>query len=122
MTEYTGERVVTQTLTLTSEDFADIVDAAGYGINYWASSAVVGDDTYTATDGEDEGPPVEITPAILIQAFFDLAFGSPAGLHPESCALVRNAISNVPFDAGEIDSVMADWLIQWAAFGEVKYG
>lgn len=107
-------------VTLTAEEWADFVDTAGYGINYWAEAPCIVDAealTYTvkfpgtSEDPGDYGDPTstyEITKEALEAA-------------------IARSIREMPWRAanygdGGYDAEDADVAIQIAIFGKVVYG
>lgn len=95
----------------------NIIESGGYGIGYWARSAIIDDEakTYTVTEHEAyatvDAQPFVLTHDMLLDALVKRAY-------VDSYAF--NALSEK--DGGHIDSRVADEVIQMAAFGEVIYG
>lgn len=111
---------------LSPEFIADVIDQAGYGIDYWATSAVFDDEaqTYTVTEMDDEttGSPGStriLTYRIIAWAMQEIAAGK-ADLCRQIVSDIVTAIREG--DAAEIDSEDADCIIQWAMFGDIVYG
>ncbi len=94
----------------------DVIDAAGYGIGYWARSAVVDAEakTYTVTESDpQEGNGVHVlTFELLAVAMIELA--------SDGWKDIRDGLAEN--DAGMIDSSAADVIVQQAAFSEIVYG
>lgn len=123
---YVATRTVStpRTVAFTAQDWDDLMDTAGYGIAYWATRAVVADDSYTVTDGEDGGTHV-VTPLSALDALLAIAYGDPA---PTGDYLRRMAVAAIEaepgasVDLGEVDADLADCIVQVAIFGELVYG
>jgi hypothetical protein len=110
VTEYGIEITVSGTI---DDDFIlDVIDAAGYGIGYWAARAVVDGDerTYAVTEA-DTGKVYRLTFADIADSIGTLAQGWDDA---------RTAV--LEDDAGYIDANLGDVIIQWACFGEIVYG
>lgn len=115
-------RVVEATCRMTGEEFSDLVDTAGYGINYWCDRAVVDEDlcNYTVHDSEDDKEFVlgasALCDAILRIAFDHTRLRVGDGYRSTACTYV--------FDREQVDydADFADVVIQVACFGEVVYG
>lgn len=110
------------------ETISDMLDAAGYGIGYWASSLI---------DTQDPPPHIEVhlhqgtvhrcTYLELRAAFGQLVDPDQAhigrALHEYFTAAVRDRDRTTGvIDAGHIDSDAADVWVQVALFGKVLYG
>lgn len=120
--------------TLTDENITDILDAAGYGIGYWASKATVDERARTYTvwpqGGLDEV--VDNMPAAKILSFQELENAFNLCLENEPKLIGRwvhryfllayadRGVNGI--DAGHIDADAADALVQVAMFGEVVFG
>jgi len=128
-------RTIQVDLELSQESLDCLIEMAGYGINYWASSATQDDEakTYTVTENEEGEYAVHvISYDKIIDAFWKAANpgaeikGWHRGHSTRAYALsaVTNGLRNGEGDieAGDIDSDLADNIIQLAAFGEVIYG
>lgn len=104
---------VKQMLTITDEDIGDIIDTAGYGIGYWAKSAVVDDENglYIITDEDDQ---------VYELRYVDIVRG--VKMYIENGNKPYNIIYENGVDTCNIDSVVADMIIQYACFGEIIYG
>lgn len=111
---------VPKTYTLSIEAIEDTIDTAGYGIGYWASSAVVDDkaQTYTVTDGETPETFV-LTYQSIFEAVLKLSNGD---VKIRKDIAQTCAIALLDYEEAEIDSEIADCIIQVACFGDVIYG
>lgn len=115
MTDYNIE--VNQTFTVTEEDIETVVEMAGYGINYWASSATFEDGEYTITDAEDEEVINSCTAEELAEALVKIGTGQfQSGYQEYASDYLKHS------DAGFIDADLADHVVQYAIFGDVIYG
>ena len=100
-----------------------VIDQAGYGIGYWAKSAVIDleEQTYTITEYNDD-PDVSTVLSFeqIANALVQLAYQSLRHLHirEELVALAQGQ----HYAGGSMDADDADSIIQLAAFGEVIYG
>ena len=104
---------VKRELNIRDEDIADIIDTAGYGIGYWAKSAVVDDENglYTITD--EDGQAYELRHVDIVRG---------VKMYIENGNKPYNIIYENEIDTCQIDSVVADMIIQFACFGEIIYG
>lgn len=105
-------------VNLSSEDFEDLYDMAGYVIGYWASATVKGDDSFRVM--EDETKEIHtVTRSGLLQAAAEVI----AGKHDIS-ERIRQCITTafVTSDMGELDGYDVDALVQIACFKEIVYG
>lgn len=117
---------------LTDENITDMLDAAGYGIGYWAVRATVDEEARTYTvlpqedPNEDKDPePVVLTFDQIAEAFDKLLNNDPAliGGYVHRYFLYAYADRKAGgIDAGHIDSEAADVLVQVAIWNEVVYG
>jgi hypothetical protein len=133
---------------LTSKEAGEIViTAAEGGIGYWSQiesyqyerwipdtpDGYVGDPIdvpddfvfYTIREdindnGEYEGKPVDITPALLRRGF-EAAYKAPKD---KGGWMAQNLVASVAREdwTGEIDSDGADMIVQFGVFGELRYG
>lgn len=94
----------------------DLIDMAGYGIGYWAASAVIDDEaeTYTVTEGDEfgDGKVAVLTHASILYAANTIVGGG--------CDVRRDIVNSIR--ERDADSDAADVVIQQAMFGEVIYG
>lgn len=116
-------------VTLSDDDFECIVDIAGYGIHYWCPKAIVGDDTYEVfyyvdADGEiadyDNGDGVTLTSKVLTKQ--DVADGIARIISDPEMQNWSVARSLSTGDVGEVDSTVADQLIQMCLWGKGIFG
>lgn len=119
------EYTIQATLTLDGEMFDDVIDCAGYGIGYWATSATVDGVLYTITwdgsDFADDSPSATgkktLTYSMIGEAIETLQshkYSARADLHTQL---------NEWLNGHEcMDSDLADVIIQIALFGELIYG
>jgi len=113
--------------TISSEMVSDLIDTAGYGIGYWATSATKNAQAQTLDlfwDGSDlnfDSPWVigerTLTYVDLAKAIEKVAKGN-AGVNS---ALVEQAQQWLNGGFG-LDVDLADVVIQTATFGEIVYG
>lgn len=116
--------------TLTDQNILDILDAAGYGIAYWASKATVDEQarTYTVWQNADEDLPAArvISFDEIAEAFNKLLLNDEprlVGAYVHKYFLYAYADRDASgIDAGHIDAEAADVLVQVAWFGEVIFG
>lgn len=115
MTKYT--LTFTSTLNIDEQFILDIIDAAGYGIDYWAETAEIDEaaKTYTVAEWDPNGPAEDGKYTLTFQSIVE----SIQALAPDWDPIRRAVVEE---DAGEIDSAMADIIIQQACFGEIIYG
>lgn len=125
---------------LTGKECGDIaVTAAEGGIGYWAQidrydpdrwfsyqdmeNIEVGDDFvfYRIAPTEDDGQSYDWDNAIPVTASF-LRVGFERALNAQFWSVVRLLSMSREDWTGEIDSEAADVVVQFAAFGEVRYG
>lgn len=106
-------------VTLTKQNVIDLLDAAGYGIAYWANSAKVDEEAKTYTviseDLEEDGPALTrvISFERISTAFNQLAVEKK---FPD-WQMAEIAEKDLAFDA-----MTADMTVQLALFGEIVYG
>jgi hypothetical protein len=115
------------TVSISDQTLIDMLDAAGYGIGYWASSMEV----------DEEGKKVKVTEHDESVHEFDFdrvrwAFGQlaqPRQQHVNKqlwgyfmAAVAECDEKTREIDAGYIDSDAGDCLVQLAALGEIVYG
>lgn len=99
-------------LNIRDEDIEDIIDAASFGIDYWAQRAVVDDENklYTITDEDDQ---------VYELRHVDIVRG--VKMYIENGNKPYNIIFDGEIDTCQIDAVVADMIIQYACFGEIVY-
>jgi hypothetical protein len=112
------------TRNITAQNVEDILDTAGYGIGYWASTATVNENgSYTFTEVGDYSDPADHKEHTITRAQIKSA---TVKLAEEGWGDITRAFTNWTredgIDCGDIDSVAADVIVQVAAFGEVVYG
>jgi hypothetical protein len=116
-------------IAISDESLDSILEMAGYGIGYWATSATVDKEarTYTVHDAEDDETHV-LSFDKLHRVFWNIASGEKRQCNSEIQSYFRSAVldgaseGEGDIDAGHIDSDAADVLIQVAAFGSIVYG
>lgn len=127
---------MSNTISVSDESLDCILEMAGYGMAYWAVSATVDREarTYTVIPEEhptdEEQTPIVIPFDKIIGAFWVIA--SPhievKFLSGAARGYALRAVAdgmedgNGDIDAGHVDALLADEIIQVAAFGEVVYG
>ena len=108
--------MLTLPINLSSEDFEDVCDTAGYSIGYWAHSAVLGEDYYRINDEDGSH---EITRSHMIHTVAEII----AGKYDLADSIRRNImLAFVNDDLGELDAYDVDAIIQLACFKEIVYG
>ena len=102
-------------LNVTKEDIEDIIDMAGYGIAYWADEAIVKDDGYVIHEEEDD--------KWHELSYEDILKGVELYIKNGRCNILSQDVINekMIIDTGDIDSDIADMIIQYACFGEIEY-
>lgn len=119
-------------LKISRESLDCIIEQAGYGIGYWATSATQDDAarTYTIIEADDDPG----TAHVLSYEKIEEVFWKIADYWQE--VKVNTTIRNYFFlavsegmvdgkgdiDAGHMDADAADVLMQFACFGEIVYG
>jgi hypothetical protein len=118
---------------VTDSEIEDIIETAGYGMNYWAVRGVVDSDarTYTVTtdpDLIDDELPVTVTYDHLLEVALRIAEGayqmndsireSFGQWHDDIVADDEES----QWAGGSIDSDAGDVLVQIAIHGEIVYG
>jgi hypothetical protein len=118
---------------VTDSDVEDIIETAGYGMNYWAVRGVVDSEarTYTVTtdpDLIDDEEPVTVTYDHLLDVAVRIAGGQyrvSEGMR-EYFAEWHDALKaddeESQWAGGFIDSDAGDVLVQIAIHGEIVYG
>ena len=125
MKTFEGQVVIN--FKLTEENIDDIMDAAFYGINYWCSKAeIVGERLGDyASEQISRGGTLKMYDAesddvweLTLEKFLKGFKLWVANGDDEYGALQ----SDGTVDTGEIDSAMADMIIQYALFDEIVFG
>lgn len=103
---------------VTEEDMEVIIDTAGYGIGYWCSKAVEKENGYEVyEDEEDKWHKLSYQDILKgIKMYIE------KGNHPYNILSQDIATGDSILDSGEVDSEVADLIIQYACFGEIIYG
>ena len=113
---------ITIEFALTTTDFLDIVDTAGYVIGYWADEAEVDDsgDDPTYTVSCEEGTEIHT----LTKDDIELAIARLIDGTVSVCSSIKDDIRSAitEKDYGMIDAYAADVIIQAACFGSIIYG
>jgi hypothetical protein len=110
----TGTAIIT--FKLAPGDFDGIIEMAGYGVGYWASSMESTDEGCHFTDSE--GKKFFVTPEMMEQAALDLHIKSPLNDYYQS-AIKLLVLGG---DCSDVGSDIADAMVQQACFGKVVYG
>lgn len=113
---------------MTDEEWEDLVDAAGYGIGYWASEAEVDsvNHQYHVTEEAPSGDAGErgikriLTKDHLERAIARLVSGDVEVDGGGRIAQDHTYVGYILHD--DIDSDAADFIIQTAMFGKIVYG
>lgn len=125
MKTFEGQAVIN--FKLTEEDIDDIMDAAFYGINYWCGEAeIVGERLGDyASEQISRGGTLKLYDAesddvweLTLEKFLNGFKLWVTNGDDEYGALQ----SDGTVDTGEIDSAMADMIIQYALFDEIVFG
>lgn len=119
-------------LKISKESLDCIIEMAGYGMAYWASSATQDDETktYTIVEDDDGEPATHVLSYEKLEATFWLL------ADPWQQLSVSNTIRGYFYkavndgvgegkgdiDAGHMDADAADVLMQFACFGKLVYG
>ena len=115
---------IVKTYNVPDGDIEVLIEMAGYGIGYWAMSAVVDDEARTYTVTDEDGPYV-VYYDDLARVLVEVALGEHEVGYPREYAI--NYLQELEgegskYAAGEIDSDLADAIVQIAALGEIVYG
>lgn len=117
----------TQYYDVTDADIIVLLEMAGYGIAYWASSMEV--DTaariITVWDAEDEEEFTGTTFTELARALVAIGTGEyDSGYASYARQYLSDLLSedSVEDAAGNIDSDLADHVVQYALFGKLVFG
>lgn len=99
-------------LNVTKEDIEDVIDTAGYGIAYWAKTAVVTEDAYKVLDADEKW--FVLTHEDIKRGIAEhIKYNGYHFLEIDDCKLV--------LDTAQIDADDADAIIQYACFGTIVY-
>lgn len=104
------EFTIEMKINVTEEDIEAVIESASFGINYWAYKAVSKDKTYTVF--EEEG-------AKHVLTYDDIARGIK--LYVENGNKPYDIVDGNEIDECQIDSEVADMVVQFACFGEIVY-
>lgn len=118
---------------VTDQNIVDMLDAAGYGIGYWADWATVDESARTYTVMPHEDPNEDKAPEQIVVTFDQIAEAFNRLLNNERELLIGSLVHRYflyayadrdasGIDAGHIDSEAADVLVQVALWNEVVYG
>jgi hypothetical protein len=116
---------------LTDQNLLDMIEAAGYGIGYWATEGQVDGAarTYTVHEADpcDDGNGVHVlTFDKLKEAYWTLVDPDQtfltSRLHEYFLESYRERTPEDGIDCGYIDAEAADCLVQLAAFNTIVYG
>lgn len=129
-TTYDEGRKVTVVMTAQSFDVPDsdidvLLEMAGYGIAYWASSLGVVGRNVTIVDAEDDDEIFSTNYTALAQALVDIGAGKLGSGYGQ---YARNYLKDLldsedkEYAAGNIDSDLADHVVQYALFNKLVYG
>ena len=127
------KRVLEVNLEISQESLDCIIEMAGYGIAYWASTATHDDEarTYEVTENyEGDYEKHTVTYDQIVEAFWKIAnpgdqtkgVGSMVKGYAVSAVIDGNDEGKGDIDAGHVDSDLADSIIQVAIFNEVIFG
>ena len=120
--EYAIKRII----NIDSEMIEDIIDTAGYGIGYWATTATLDRlaETYTIEfDGEDfSDAPLNSGLVVLTYAKIANAIHKIIDGGVVNDSLTQELNDTITSGEMDIDSEMADCIIQLAIFNEIVYG
>lgn len=106
------------------EDIIDtIIEMGGYGIGYWAVEAYADHAAQTYTVVEEDGNKFELTFQQLANALVLIGTrNSPNYVDQYAQRTLREIEDGEKYPGGDIDSDLADVIVQIAYFGEVIYG
>jgi hypothetical protein len=122
---------VNVSVDVSDEEILDMIDTAGYGINYWGERAVIDENTrqYTVTPDE-EARQTQVMRRDFVINFDDIvrvlvefATGQHELGYPREYAqkwLAEKLATGE--DSGDLDSTIMDCVIQQCAFGEIVFG
>tara|TARA_R110000782_G_scaffold186634_1_gene276838 strand:- start:802 stop:1167 length:366 start_codon:yes stop_codon:yes gene_type:complete len=118
---------------VTDSEIEDIIETAGYGMNYWAVRGVVDSEarTYTVTtdpDLIDDEEPATLSYDYLLEVAFSISEGQYEVSENIRSYFIdwRDALKaddeESQWAGGSIDSDAGDVLVQIAIHGEIVYG
>lgn len=118
---------------LTDQNITDCMDAAGYGIGYWARRATLDAEAKTYTvwpiedpfDERNDGQPYVATYKQLSDAYYKLLSVEQEFVNREIHGYFLHSYADRDVDGiegGHIDATAADVWVQVALFGEVIFG
>lgn len=122
---------VNVTVDVSDEEITDMIDTAGYGINYWCERAVIDENKrqYTVTpDAEARQDPAMARDFIInfddiVKVLVEFATGQHSLGYPREYAQKWLATKvKDGYDSGDLDSDIMDAVIQQCAFGEIVFG
>ena len=122
---------VAVTVDVSDEEILDMIDTAGYGINYWCERGNIDTNKrqYTVTpDTEARQDPAFAKDFIInfddiVKVLVEFATGQHKLGYPREYAQKWLATKvKDGYDSGDLDSTIMDCVIQQCAFGEVVFG
>lgn len=118
----TAPKPRTKTVRLTDENVTDLLDCAGYGIGYWASTATVDEAAKTYHVVSSEGIEMEDGTEISEKTLtFDQIRDAFKTLAKED-RLPDWQMREIADGDLAFDSMVADMTVQQAMFGEIVFG
>ncbi|MEO3931421.1 hypothetical protein WMO79_01220 [Micrococcaceae bacterium Sec7.4] len=112
-------------IKLTDENVTDLLDAAGYGIGYWASTATVDEEAKTyyvqSSEGVEAADGTEITEITEKTISFDEIRDAFNTLAKED-RLPDWQMREIADGELAFDSMVGDMTVQQAMFGEIVFG
>lgn len=118
-------------LEVSEQDIIDMIDTAGYGINYWCERAVVDENKrqYVVTPDEEARQDPDYAKDFIInfddivRVLVEIATGQHKVGYPRKYAQawLADVVAHGE-DGGNLDSDIMDVVIQICAFGEVIFG
>ena len=119
------------TVDVSDEEILDMIDTAGYGINYWCERGYIDTNKrqYTVTpDEEARQDPTFAKDFIInfddiVKVLVEFATGQHKLGYPREYAQKWLATKvKDSYDSGDLDSEIMDAVIQQCAFGEIVFG
>ena len=115
------------TVDIDDDDMAGLIEMAGYGINYWATWAKHDAEarTYEVRYEDLDDPDKEARTVLSYEALGKVLVEVATGQHDVVNIYAQRYLASVmagDSDAGDIDSELADIVVQLAIFGELVYG